>query len=137
MKYIISESQYNMVLESQNRIELFQELIDTKLDYMRRACETGHDEYEGDVGDESCRQIEQVEKIEVISVNWITLKHSNREQEEKFYNVIVKIYYSSIRPYGFYADDLIYDLNKILRKSTSMPLVINYETTNTRKNFNW
>lgn len=137
MKYIISESQYNMVLESQNRIKFFQELIDAKLDYMRGACETGHDEYVGDVGDESCRQIEQVEKVKVTEADWATIKHSNREQEEKYMRVKLMIYYSSIRRGDFDADELTYDLEQMICKSTGMPFILNYETTNTNTQFDW
>jgi hypothetical protein len=60
MKYIITESQYNLILESKKYIQLFQEIIDTKLKYIRKVCEMGAEDYEGDVGDESCRQIEDI-----------------------------------------------------------------------------
>ena len=64
MKYIIKESQYNRLFENKsNKIEMFQDLIDDKLNYIRRVCDNGADDYEGDVGAESCNQIEQVEKV--------------------------------------------------------------------------
>ena len=47
------------------------------------------------------------------------------------------IYYSSIRKGVMDADDLTYDLEKILRTKTTMPILLNYETTNTNKHFNW
>jgi len=138
MKYIITESQYNLILESKKYIQLFQEIIDTKLKYVRKVCEMGAEDYEGDVGDESCRQIEDISKIEVTDADWVTIKHSNRQQEEKYMHVKIMVYYSSIRQYGnFDADDLSYDLEQMIRKSTAMPFILNYDTTNTNKNFNW
>ena len=138
MKYIITESQYNLILESKKYIQLFQEIIDTKLKYIRKVCEMGAEDYEGDVGDESCRRIEDISKIEVTDADWVTIKHSNRPQEEKYMHVKIMVYYSSIRQYGnFDADDLSYDLEQMIRKSTAMPFILNYDTTNTNKNFNW
>ena len=138
MKYIITESQYALILESKKYIQLFQEIIDTKLKYIRKVCEMGAEDYEGDVGDESCRQIEDISKIEVTDADWVTIKHSNRPQEEKYMHVKIMVYYSSIRQYGnFDADDLSYDLEQMIRKSTGMPFILNYDTTNTNKNFDW
>jgi hypothetical protein len=138
MKYIITESQYNLILESKKYIQLFQEIIDTKLKYIRKVCEMGAEDYEGDVGDESCRQIEDISKIEVTDADWVTIKHSNRPQEEKYMHVKIMVYYTSNSQYGnFDADDLAYDLEQMIRKSTGMPFILNYESTNTNKHFDW
>jgi len=138
MKYIIKESQYNRLFENKsNKIEMFQDLIDDKLNYIRRVCAKGADDYEGDVGEASCDQIEQVEKVKVIEADWVTVKHSNKELEHKYMNVKIMIYYSSIRRGQMDADDLTYDLERILRTKTTMPILLNYETTNTNKHFNW
>ncbi len=138
MKYIIKESQYNRLFENKsNKIEMFQDLIDDKLNYIRRVCAKGADDYEGEVGEASCDQIEQVEKVKVTEADWVTVKHSNKELEHKYMNVKIMIYYSSIRRGQMDADDLTYDLEKILRTKTTMPILLNYETTNTNKDFNW
>jgi hypothetical protein len=64
--------------------------------------------------------------------------HSNRTIEEKYMSVKIMVYYSSIYKYGdFDADDLTYDLEQMIRKSTGMPFILNYESTNTNKNFDW
>ena len=47
------------------------------------------------------------------------------------------IYYSSIKRGDFDADDLTYDLERMIRKSTAMPFILNYESTNTNKHFDW
>jgi hypothetical protein len=136
-KYIVTESQYNLILESQKHIQFFQDLIDNRMGYIRRVCANGADDYEGDVGDESCRQIEELEKVKVTDADWITIKHSNREEEEKYMSVKIMVYYSSIRRGDFDADDLTYDLERMIRKSTGMPFILNYESTNTNTFFEW
>ena len=138
MKYIVTESQYSLILESQQYVEFFQDLIDDRLNYIRSACDNGAESYAGDVGDESCRQIAELEKVKVTDADWVTIKHSNRDDEHKYMSVKLMIYYSSIRQYGnFDADDLTYDLERMIRKSTGMPFILNYESTNTNKNFDW
>jgi hypothetical protein len=137
MKYILTESQYNLVVESQKRIQLFQELIDTNLSYIRNECEKETENYVRDVSDYSCDQVDQVEKIKVTDAEWITVKHSNKPQEEKYMTVKLMIYYSSIYKGDFDVEDLIYDLKQMIRKSTGMPFILNYESTNTNKSFEW
>lgn len=137
MKYIIKESQFKLINESAKRINVFQELIDDRLKYIQRVCDMRAEDYPGDVGDESCRQIENVEKVIVTDADWVTIKHSNREDEKKYMSVRIMIYYSSIRRGNVDADDLTYDLEKMIRKSTGMDFLLNYESTNTNKNFDW
>jgi hypothetical protein len=136
-KYIVTESQYNLILESQKHIQFFQDLIDSRMDYIRRVCNNGADDYEGDVGNASCDQIESIEKVKVIDAGWVTITHSNRPQEEKYMSVKIMVYYSSIRRGDFDADDLTYDLERMIRKSTGMPFILNYESTNTNTSFEW
>ena len=136
-KYVVTESQYNIILESQKHIQFFQDVIDSRMDYIRRVCNNGADDYEGDVGNASCDQIESIEKVKVIDAGWVTIKHSNRPQEEKYMSVKIMVYYSSIRRGDFDADDLTYDLERMIRKSTGMPFILNYESTNTNTQFDW
>ena len=137
MKYIVTESQYSIILESQQYVEFFQDFIDSRMDYIRRVCDNGADDYEGDVGDESCRQIAELEKVKVTDADWVTIKHSNRDDEQKYMSVKLMVYYSSIRRGDFDADDLTYDLEQMIRKSTGMPFILNYESTNTNTSFEW
>ena len=137
MKYVVTESQYNLILESQKHIQFFQDLIDDRMEYIRQVCDKGAEDYIGDVGDESCNQIENLEKVKVTDADWVTIKHSNRPQEEKYMSVKLMIYYSSIRRGDFDADDLTYDLEQMIRKSTGMPFILNYESTNTNTQFDW
>ena len=137
MKYLISESQYNLILESQGYTKIFQELIDREIQYIRRVCDMGADDYQGDVGDESCKQIENVETVDVTDAEWVTIMHSNQPLPQKYMSIRLMVYYFSIRRGDFDADDLTYDLEKILRNKTTMPLIINYDSTNTNTEFNW
>ena len=137
MKYILTETQYNLIMESEKYIKLFQDIIDRKLDYIRKVCDNSDDDYEADVHDESCNQIAELEKVKVTEAEWVTIKHSNREQEEKYMSVKIMVYYSSIRRGDFDADDLTYDLERMIRKSTGMPFILNYESTNTNTHFDW
>ncbi len=53
-------------------------------------------------------------------------------------HVKIMVYYTSNSQYGnFDADDLTYDLEQMIRKSTGMPFILNYESTNTNKHFDW
>ena len=137
MKYLINESQYNVILESEGYTKVFQELIDREIQYIRRVCDMGADDYQGDVGDESCKQIENVEKVDVTDAEWVTIMHSNQPLPQKYMSIRLMVYYFSIRRGDFDADDLTYDLEKILRNKTTMPLIINYDSTNTNTEFNW
>ena len=137
MKYVVTESQYSLILESQKNIKFFQDLIDNRMDYIRKVCDNSADDYEADVHDESCNQIAELEKVKVTEAEWVTIKHSNREQEEKYMSVKLMVYYSSIRRGDFDADDLAYDLERMIRKSTGMPFILNYESTNTNTFFEW
>ena len=138
MKYIVTESQYKLITESEKYIKVFQGLIENELKYIRRVCDMGADDYQGDVGDESCKQIENVEKIDVTDAEWVTIMHSNRKTEEKYMSIRLMVYYRLNQQHGnFDADDLTYDLERILRNKTTMPLLINYDSTNLNKHFDW
>ena len=137
MKYILTESQYNLVLESQKHEQFFQSLIDSNLEIIRKECEGGADVYAGNSSAGSCDQIESIDKVKVTDAEWVTIKHSNRPQEEKYMSVKIMIYYSSIRRGDLDADDLTYDLEQMIRKSTGMPFILNYESTNTNTSFEW
>jgi len=137
MKYILTESQYNLLLESQKYKQLFQDLIDSKLDVLRKECEGGADVYVGNSGAESCNQIESIDEVKVTDAEWVTIMHSNKPLEQKYMSVKIMIYYSSIRRGELDADDLTYDLERMIRISTGMPFILNYQSTNTNTSFEW
>jgi len=136
-KYIVTESQYNLILESKKKIQFFQDLIDSKLGTLRKECEDGADEYVGNSSAGSCDQIESIDKVKVTDAEWVTIMHSNKPLEQKYMSVRIMIYYSSIRRGDLDADDLTYDLERMIRISTGMPFILNYDTTNTNTFFEW
>ena len=135
-KYIVTESQYNLILESQKYRQVFEDLIQNEIKHIQKECEDGMIEYP-DYNDTHCTQLEDLEKIVVTDADWITIMHSNQPLEQKYMSIKLMVYYSSIRRGDFDADDITYQLEKRLRTSTGMPLIINYESTNTNTEFNW
>jgi hypothetical protein len=125
----ISESK-----KPQKYIEVFQELIDFNLNYISNECEK--ENHIKDVSDNTCDQVEQIEKIKVEFANWSTVNHSNKDKKGKQMYVKVMIYYSSIRNYVDF-DDLIYDLNLLVRKSTGMSILLDYDSINSNTSFEW
>ena len=133
MKYILTEPQYNLLLESQKYEQFFQELIDSNLEKIRHECENDNEYYVRDVSDFTCDQVDQVERIKVIGTDWSTVK----PEEHKYMIVKLMVYYSSIYKGDFDVYDLIYDLKQMIRKSTGMPLILDYKSTNTNTQFDW
>ena len=132
MKYIITEAQYNTIVESNKRIEAFQELINKEIVLLREYC--GYDPETGDYEDSAedfdlCNQVSTVEDITITNIELI-----KSEQNPKIV-IEINIMYDFMR-YKDY-DDLIYQLKYILKKSTGLPIDIKYETVNTRTNPQW
>jgi hypothetical protein len=137
-KYIVTESQYNLILESKKYWQVFEDLIQKEIEYIRKECEVNMIDYADSRNDEHCNQLENIEKIVVTDADWMTIMHSNQPLEQKYMSIKLMVYYFSLREFGdFDADDITYELEKRLRKSTGMPLIINYESTNTNTSFEW
>ena len=137
MKYIVTESQYNLILESEKNINFFQNLIDDKLNYIRGICENMDQFFVAAVGADSCEEIKGVESIKVTSAEWLYVMHSNKPLKHMYMTIKLMVYYSSVlQDSDFDANNLTYELEQMLRKSTGMPILINYDSTNTNKNFN-
>jgi hypothetical protein len=125
MKYIITETQYNTIIEGNERIDAFQKLINLELKTLQNDCEND-DEYSPEP---VCYEISSIENIIVTNVESI-----KSEQKPKII-IKINIIYDSIT-YGDY-DELIYQLKYTLRKSTGLPIDIQYETINLRSNSQW
>lgn len=69
MKYILTESQYNLVLESQKHEQFFQSLIDSNLEIIRKECDEGADGYVGYSGAETCRHLKIFQKLKLLTRN--------------------------------------------------------------------
>ena len=79
-KIIVTESQYQRLFEQKKpKIELFQELVNDGLEYIRGFCDEtlSAEEYSGDVGFDSCDAIDVIESIEVNDIKNISSAQSD------------------------------------------------------------
>ena len=143
-KILVTESQYQRLFEQKKpKIEVFQDLIDNGLEYIRGFCDKDLDaeNYSGDVGFGSCDVVYIIDSIKVNEVNM--MKGARTDMEGNMYDSTPSIYvkltinFSHIREYVDF-DDIVYDLNHFLRKSTGgLPIVLDYEINNLNKNREW
>ena len=125
MKYIITESQYKTIVESNKRVESFQELINNEFKQMQDLCENGED-------DDSYYICDSIDSIE-----YITVTDAKTLPSEYNPKIILKIniMYNFIR-YKDYSD-FIYELQYFIRKSTGLPIDIQYEVVNLNTDPQW
>jgi hypothetical protein len=139
-RIIVTESQYKRLFEQKkSKVEMFQDLINDKLEYIRGFCNKDLDaeNYSGDVGFEACSEVEMIDSIKVDEVNMMT--GARTDMDGNMYDSTPSIYvkliinYSNLRDrYDF--DEIIYDLRHILKKSTGgLPIVFDYRTNNISK----
>jgi hypothetical protein len=139
-RIIVTESQYKRLFEQKkSKVEMFQDLINDKLEYIRGFCNKDLDaeNYSGDVGFETCTELEIIDSIKVDEVNMMT--GARTDMSGNMYDSTPSIYvkltinYSSLRDrYDF--DEITYDLKNILKNSTGkLPIVFDYRTNNINK----
>jgi hypothetical protein len=143
-RIIVTESQYKRIFEQKkSKLEVFQDLINNKLNYIRGFCDNSlsSEEYSGDVGFGSCDVVDTIDSIKVDEVNMMT--GARTDMEGNTYDSTPSIYvkltinFSNIKEYVDF-DDMVYDLKHILRKSTGgLPIVLDYRTNNLNKNKEW
>ena len=131
MKYIITETQYNTIVEGNKRIDAFQELINQKVNVIKEECgfnlETG--DYEDNTGDPVCD--------EVSSIDHIIVKDVEIFSSYKTTSITIKadVMYDFIK-YKDY-DEVMRWIENLLEGSTGLPIKIDYETHNLRSDFQW
>jgi hypothetical protein len=123
MKYIITESQYNTIVESNKRVETFQELINKEFKEIQDICNDDDDSYN------MCYSIDTIEYITVTDVESIPSEYNPK--------IILKIniMYNFMR-YKDYSD-FIYEFQYMIRKSTGLPIDIQYEVVNLNTDPQW
>ena len=123
MKYIITETQYNTIVESNKRVETFQELINKEFKEIQDICNDDDDSYN------MCYSIDTIEYITVTDVESIPSEYNPK--------IILKIniMYNFMR-YKDYSD-FIYEFQYMIRKSTGLPIDIQYETINLMSDPQW
>ncbi len=123
MKYIITESQYKTIVESNKRVEVFQELINKEFKEIQDICNEDDDSYN------MCYSIDTIEYITVTDVESISSEYNPK--------IILKIniMYNFMR-YKDYTD-FIYEFQYMIRKSTGLPIDIQYEVINLNTDPQW
>ena len=128
MKIIITESQYEMLLES--NLESIQNLIDMAFEDLKEGCENSL------INSYTCEEIETVEKIKVVDAQKVFVKTKTTEQDS-FLLVKIDVDYNYIREYKDLSDfeiQLQWATKQII--GNNVRVTINNQN-NTRKEFNW
>ena len=129
------DTQKNLTEQKVSKKELFQDLIDEKLEYIKKNCvEYDSTSYDYGIGIGTCNVVDIVDNIVVDEVNMMS--SARTDMEGNMYDTTPGIYlkliinlHSATIIYDF--DDLIYDLKHLLRKSTGIMVVFNYRVNNT------
>ena len=116
------DTQENLTEQKGTKKEIFQELIDEKLEYIKKSCESYNSTiYNDGIGIGTCGVVDIVDSITVDEV--IMISGARTDLEGNMYDTTPGIYikliinlHSASNMYDF--DDLIYDLKHMLRKST-------------------
>ncbi len=128
MKIIITESQYEMLLES--NLESMQNLIDMAFEDLKENCENySIDSY-------TCEEVEAVEKIKVVDVQKVFVKTKTTGQDS-FLIIKIDVDYNYFREYLDLSNleiQLQYETKQII--GNNVRVLINNQN-NTRKEFNW
>jgi hypothetical protein len=139
MKYIITESQYNNLLENKtNKLQIFQDLINDKLEYIKKHCDDYNaDNYPNDISFDSCDEVATIENIRVSNMEYSTsLHHPYDESTKKTLIMLHLIIDYDFMKYKSY-DNIIWDIKQMLMKSTGLPIDIDFDVNNVRTEFNW
>ena len=138
MKYIITESQYKTIVESNKRVEVFQDLINDKLEYIKKHCDDYNaDNYPNDISFDSCDEVATIENIRVSNIEYSTSTHHPYDESTKKTLIILHLIIDyDFMKYKSY-DNVIWDIKQMLIKSTGLPIDIHFGHNNIRKDFNW
>ena len=128
MKIIITESQYEMLLES--NLESMQNLIDMAFEDLKENCERNW------VDNYACDEVEAVEKIKVVDVQKVFVKTKTTGQDS-FLIIKIDVDYNYLREYLDLSNleiQLQWETKQII--GNNVRVLINNQN-NTRKEFNW
>lgn len=125
MKYIITETQYNTIVEGNKRIDAFQELINNELNRIKDMC----DDDDGTNDYDICDEVSSIEQIVVKNVETFSAYKTSS------ITIKVDVMYDFFK-YKDY-DEVIYELKRSIEKSTGLPIEIEYESRNLKTNPQW
>jgi hypothetical protein len=142
-RIIVTESQYRRLFEEKKtKKEVFQELIDEKLQYIKDSCENiSSESFPNDVGFTSCNNVDTIESIKVTDVKVLTGTrtdmYGNQYDSTPSIFIKLKIDYTSVKGHENF-DEIIFDIKHMLRKSTGgLQIVFDYEQQNLTTNREW
>jgi hypothetical protein len=130
------DDQETLQEQKSDRKEVFQELINEKLDYIKKGCDDiSHESFPNDISFSSCDVIDDVDSITVDEINMISGSRTDMDGNmyETTPGLYIKITFniSSART-GYGYEDLVYDLKYLIRKSSGgLMVVFDYKTRNT------
>ena len=131
------DDQETLTEQKLSKKDLFQDMINEKLEYIRKNCDNKTESFPNDVQFTTCYYIDLVDSI---TVNEITVISSARtDMSGEPYDVTPGLYIkltinisSAKKIFDF--DDLVYDLKHMLRKSSGgLMVVFDYDINNTFK----
>jgi hypothetical protein len=125
MKYIITETQYNTIVEGNKRIDAFQELINNELNRIKDMC----DDDDGTNDYDICDEVSSIEQIVVNDVETFSAYKTSS------ITIKVDVMYDFFK-YKDY-DEVIYELKRSIEKSTGLPIKLEYESHNLKSDFQW
>jgi len=134
MKIIITESQYEMLLES--KLDSMQNLIDMAFEQVKENCEGGY--YIMAHQDYICNPIDMIEEIKVVDVSKVESMDYFKKNKMSALHITIDCYIDSIREYNN-LDNFIYELQEEVRNviGTKSIILSLGEVINKRKDFNW
>ena len=123
MKYIIKESQLSKL---KDKISLFQEILDKKLEYVKEGCDKPYNEFPDDISFNACDEAELIEKLNILTINFVDGR----------FVIDIEIVFNSIRPYRYF-DDFEYNLRQIIRGQMGINVEFKVEKLTNRNTFNF
>ena len=131
----VDNTEETITEEKLSKKELFQEIIDDKLEYIKKHCEyISSDTYPNDISFSTCDYVDILDSISVDEV--VRISGARTDMEGTKYDTTPGIYLKlTINLHSAtkisYVDELIYDLKHILRNSTGLLVVFDYRINNT------
>jgi len=131
----VDDTEETLTEQKVSKKEMFQELINEKLEYIKKNCEEyDSTSYSDGIGIGTCNVVDIVDNIVVDEVNMMS--SARTDMSGKLYDVTPSIYlkliinlHSATKIYDF--DDLVYDLKHMIRKSTGLMVIFDYRINNT------
>ena len=124
MKYLITESQFNVLLETNKKIEFFQDLINAKLKEIVDGC--SHDRIDDwEFSYDTCVEVDMIDSILLTNVSF----------SEGVFDLDIDVIYTSARDYGFY--QLIDDIEYMIKQQSHIDVEFHITPKNTVIEKDW